>query len=176
MGGLKLFLSHSSRDEEITISFYLLFRYGCQLRSGEVRCTTVPSSSVVIAHNNNLLLDEISKAELIVYILSPSWRDSPFFQQELEIGMSLDHKNILVFKCCGQGYDDVPQILKEVSLIDTDDIDKIRFAMCEAAKLLGTQERSDDFYMALSQLISTISKGHRAEYWQRKGAADRIDG
>lgn len=176
MNNPRLFLSHSGKDRELAWCFYLTLLHGCQLGEDDVRFTMNSPGEDGCSVDVAQLIKEIKKAELVTYLLTPSWRASGFFVDELKAGLARKGSRLMIFRCCGQDQANAPEVVQNMTMWDGCDADQIRGAVQHAARLLRVELNDDSLHRGLTKLAATISKARSLDYDLQRSAAERLDG
>lgn len=81
---MKIFISHSSVDKKIAESLIDLIRLALNIRSSDIRCTSVDGYKLSAgAESNNQLKAEVFESEIFIAILSPASMASIYVMFEL---------------------------------------------------------------------------------------------
>jgi hypothetical protein len=171
---MKIFISHSHVDVELVEPFDRLLKLGCCEPGDTIFCSsikgTVPNGSYFISH----ILQQISHAELIILLLSPSFIQSQFclaeagVAQTRRVSKAAESYCLLIPPSSYADYDQgvlkavqFGELLKEESLDELKDVlDRVRGNPSSAIR--WTQAKAD-FLGNVASSIATRRARHQLE-------------
>jgi hypothetical protein len=143
---LSLFISHSSRDDELVATLVALLSKALHLRSEQIRCTSLDGYRLPGGTEfTNRLKKELLEARTFVAVISPASLDSIFVLFELGARWGADKKLIpLVVPAVGKA--ELPQPLGSLNLLRCDSRDQLHQLVGELAKDLNVKEEGAEVY------------------------------
>jgi hypothetical protein len=145
---IRVFISHSADDEDLTQAFISLLEAAFHFEEREVRCTSLPGYKLRTGtHTSTQLKQELNDAELVLCILTPVSTESEWVRFELGAAWAMNEKWVVPL-LAGLDYDELPGPLREVHAIRATDSqgiyqlldeirEKLQWASRPAAKVAG---------------------------------------
>ena len=138
---IRLFISHSSDDEELTQSLISLLEAAFHFEEREVRCTSLPGYKLRTgSHTSTQLKQELNEAELVICILTPVSAESEWVRFELGAAWAMQDKWVVPL-LAGLDYEELPGPLREVHAVKATDGDGIYQLLDEIRDKLQWQSR-----------------------------------
>lgn len=164
---IRLFISHSSDDEELTEAFISLLEAAFHFEEREVRCTSLPGYKLRTgSHTSTQLKQELNEAELVICILTPVSTESEWVRFELGAAWAMPEKWVVPL-LAGLDYEELPGPLREVHAVKATDGDGIYQLLDEIRDKLQWQTRpAAKVAGALRDLVSSAE-----EYEEEEGEA-----
>ena len=138
---IRVFISHSADDEELTQDFISLLEAAFHFEEREVRCTSLPGYKLRSgSHTSTQLKQELNEAELVICILTPVSTESEWVRFELGAAWAMSNKWVVPL-LAGLEYDELPGPLREVHAIKATDSDGIYQLLDEIPEKLQWRAR-----------------------------------
>lgn len=117
----KIFISHTTRQEELVQRLVAVFESAFSVHPGEIRCTSLPGYGFPISSNvTSQLRTEIEQAEIVIGIITP---DSIQSNVLFELGAAWGfQKSIFLLLASGATVDNIPSFLTQLNSIILTDI------------------------------------------------------
>jgi len=153
---IRVFISHSSDDEDLTQTLISLLEAAFNFEEREVRCTSLPGYKLRTgSHTSSQLKQELNEAELVVCILTPVSTESEWVRFELGAAWAMKDKWVVPL-LAGLDYDELPGPLREVHAIKATDPDGIYQLLDEIGEKLQWPHRpASKVAGAVRDLVST---------------------
>lgn len=138
---IRVFISHSADDEELTQALISLLEAAFHFEEREVRCTSLPGYKLRTgSHTSTQLKQELNEAELVICILTPVSTESEWVRFELGAAWAMSNKWVVPL-LAGLEYDQLPGPLREVHAVKATDSDGIYQLLDEIQEKLQWQAR-----------------------------------
>lgn len=139
---IRLFISHSSADVDITQALVSLLESKFYFDEREIRCTSLqPYRLPTGSQTASRLKQELQEAELVLCILTPVSTESEWVGFELGAAWGMANKWVVPM-LVGLDYDDVPGPLRELTVLKATESGSIYQLLDEIAERLKWQTRS----------------------------------
>lgn len=110
---VRIFISHSSKDEDITQALVELLESSFELQQNDIRCTSLSGYKLPTgAHTSIKLKDEIKNSDIVIGVITLNSIGSHYVLFELGASWGLDISTFPVI-AKGVDFDSLPGPLKE---------------------------------------------------------------
>ena len=154
---IKLFVSHSSKDQELVEELIELVKNALRLSSSEIRCTTVDGSRLPGgANTNEQLKREVHDAKAFIGLISFAATDSIYVLFELGARWGAD-KHLLPLLAPGVSSDILKGPLSGLNALRCDNRSQLHQSVEELAKILEIKPEPPQAYQRYIDKILAIS-------------------
>lgn len=155
---ISIFISHSSKDEEVAEKLVTLLRTALKLDSNEIRCTSVDGYRLPGgANTNEQLKEEIYNSKSFIGLITPNSLKSSYVL--FELGARWGAKRQLI-PLLSKGFDasDLVAPLKDYNALDCGSRGQMLQLVNELGQFLNREEEKPSLYSKLvDELITTSS-------------------
>jgi len=138
---VRLFISHSSEDEEVTQALVSLLESAFHFDEKEIRCTSLAAYKLRPgSHTSTTLKHELRVAELVLCVLTPVSTESEWVRFELGAAWAMEGKWVVPL-LVGLDFEDLPGPLRELHVIKGTDSADIHHLLEEIGRTLGWKSR-----------------------------------
>ena len=145
MANIRVFVSHSSRDQQIVRGVVDFLTSSMAIADREIRCTTLPDTALPVgAHSSTRLRQDLNTAEIVICLLT---RDSVASDWVLlELGAAWGMGKTIVPLVFNMSFSDLPGLLREYHAFQIDGVEQMHLAIEQIAEhikcsLHGTPKR-----------------------------------
>lgn len=156
---MRVFVSHSSLDEEVTTILVDLLRQALNLRSEDIRCTSIDGYRLPggVA-TSQAVRSEVNEASLLIGIISPNSIRSAYVLFELGARWGLE-KPMIPLLALGTRPEDLEGPLNEINVLECNNESQVHQLLNEAADHLGIKTDSPSSYInTVKKLVVASSK------------------
>lgn len=151
--GYKLFISHSSKDEEIVKGFINnILMLGCGFRRTDIFCTLDHTAIRTGDDFRNDIIANMKRCDYIICMISDNYKESEVCQNELGAAWAMNDKRVLPFKFPNMKFDEIGflNVVKQAAdLTDKSKLDELYDELCEFYDLSqdwrNFNQQKDDF-------------------------------
>jgi uncharacterized protein YodC (DUF2158 family) len=164
--GPSVFISHSSKDEDLAGAVVELLRSALNLTSNDIRCTTLDGYRLPIGvHTESTLREEVNAAKVLVALVTPNSLSSPFVL--FEVGARWGAGSFIAPLLVGITAEQVPAPLSYVNSLHARGVGQLHQFVEDMANSLGKTIQNPSSYnkhiVTLNQLASTVHNLPNAE-------------
>ena len=154
---MRVFISHSSLDEEVTRILIDLLRQALNLRSEDIRCTSVDGYRLPGGvTTSKALREEVNEAALVIGLITPSSIKSAYVLFELGARWGLG-KAMIPLLASGTNLEHLEGPLKEINVLDCSEVGQVHQLLENAGKHLQRQLDSASSYTNLANKLVEAS-------------------
>ncbi len=156
---MRVFISHCSLDEEVTEVLVDLLRQALNLRSEDIRCTSLdgyrlPGGAIT----SEALRKEVNEAALVIGLITPNSIKSAYVLFELGARWGME-KDMIPLLASGTKPENLEGPLKDINALDCSEDGQVHQLIEDAAKYLKCQPDSASSYSSpIKKLMGASSK------------------
>lgn len=156
---MRVFISHSSLDEEVTRILIDLLRQALNLKSEDIRCTSIDGYRLPAGvSTSEALRQEVHEATLVIGLITPNSIKSAYVLFELGARWGAD-KAMIPLLASGTKPDHLEGPLKEINVLDCSEDGQVHQLLEDAAKHLQCQiDSASSNTKLVKQLVEVSSK------------------
>lgn len=147
----RIFISHRHKDQQVARKLIDLLKSAFHLKSGDVRCTSVPGYKLAVGSQSaESLQRDLIGAEIVMGLIGPDTTDSDYVLFELGASWGL-RKPTFPLRVAGATFRHVPEVLREKSSLLLEDVTQCLQLVEDVARI-----------SSLPRKISSLSRGGAA--------------
>ena len=156
---MRVFISHSSLDEEVTTNLIDLLRQALNLRSGDIRCTSVDGYRLPAGvSTTEALRQEVYEAGLVIGLITPNSMGSAYVLFELGARWAAK-KDMIPLLASGIKPEHLEGPLKDINALDCSNESQVHQFLKDAAGHLDIELDSVPSYInTVKKLTAAASK------------------
>ena len=155
---IQLFISHSSKDEEIVNCLVNIVVKAFRLPASSIRCTSLNGYKLPVGAKIDQLKEEVLNAKVLVGVLTPNTMSSTYAMFELGCRWGTD-KPLMPIVCVSNGKELLSDPLKSLNYTETCDTVSILHFIDSLGKALGKKSQSATVYMKeVEDLVDIVKK------------------
>jgi len=172
---VRVFISHSSHDNEVVSALIDLLRSALQIRAAEIRCTSVDGYRLPAgADTDDQLRDEVHQAEIFVGVISAHSMKSIYVVFELGARWATD-KPLIPLLVSGMQPTDLERPLDRLNAIRCDSREHLHQLIRELGEKLGIAPEGPDVYERNITALLTIKPAKASATKNTKESSDVSD-
>lgn len=155
---IQLFISHSSKDEEIVNCLVNIIVKAFRLPASSIRCTSLNGYKLPVGAKIEQLREEVLNSKVLIAVLTPNTKSSTYAMFELGCRWGTD-KPLIPIVCVSNAKGLLSEPLKSLNYTVTCDPLSILHFIDSLGKALGKKSQSATVYMEeVEELVDIVKK------------------